>query len=268
LKENKITFSIVIPAYNSAEFIGNALTSCLKQTLLPKEIIVIDDCSSDQTREVVQKFKSPLIRLLINSTNKGPSFSRNLGIKGATSSWILFLDADDIFHEKKLETLNILLLEDLSISAIGHNTKIGLDFHELNEIIISSSSSYKKYSTFSLLLKNRIVTPALGVSSKNGILFNENMKYAEDHDFIVRTASICKMTYFDLPLCSIKRMPLTPGGLSSDFNKMRIGEIRMYLNFCRRNNLILIFPMLALFSSIKHLVYLLKLELLTKNSVK
>lgn len=262
MQKNNLTFSIVIPAYNSAEFIGDALVSCLQQTLLPKEIIVIDDCSSDQTREIVKQFNSPLINLLVNSTNKGPSYSRNLGIKSTTSSWILFLDADDIFHKKKLETLNRLLLEDFSISAVGHNTKIGLNFHELNEQYISDSCVYKKYSTFSLLLKSRIVTPALAVSSSNGILFNEKMKYAEDHDFIVRTSAICKLVYFDLPLCSIKRLPLTSGGLSSNFNKMRKGEMNMYLDFCRRNGKTYLVPFFMLFSFLKHIKFLLSFYIL------
>jgi teichuronic acid biosynthesis glycosyltransferase TuaG len=256
LQKNNLSFSVVIPAYNSSKFIENAIESCLQQTLLPKEIIVIDDCSTDDTKEIIKQINSPLIKLLVNSTNKGPSFSRNLGIKSATSSWILFLDSDDIFHKKKIETLNRLLLEDLSISAIGHNTKVGIGLSELNAQFISESSVFKKYSTCSLLLKNRIVTPALAVSSSNGILFNENMKYAEDHDFIVRTAAICKLIYFDLPLCSIMRLPLTSGGLSSNFNKMRKGEMDMYLDFCRRNGKTYLVPFLLLFSFFKHLKFL------------
>ena len=257
MQKNDLTFSVVIPAYNSAKLINNAINSCLQQTLLPKEIIIIDDCSIDNTVEIIKQVKSPLIKLLLNSTNKGPSYSRNIGIKNSNSSWILFLDADDIFHEKKIEILNQLILGDISISAIGHNTRVGLTLSQLNENYISKSPDFKKFSTFMLLLKNRIVTPALAISSDNGIFFNEKMIYAEDHDFILRTATNFNLVYFDLPLCSISRLPLSSGGLSSNFKKMRIGEINMYLDFCKKNRLIYLAPFLLIFSILKHIKFLL-----------
>lgn len=264
MQKNNLSFSVVIPAYNSAKIIKNAISSCLQQTFLPKEIIVIDDCSIDNTVEIIKQFNSPLIKLLVNSSNRGPSYSRNLGIKNSNSSWILFLDADDIFHKKKIETLNQLILSDLSISAIGHNTKVGLTLNQLNDNYISKIPNFKKYTSFMLLLKNRIVTPALAISSDNGILFNEKMIYAEDHDFILRTATNFNLVYFDLPLCSINRLPLSSGGLSSNFMKMRIGEMKMYFDYCRKNRLYYLSPFFLIFSILKHIKFLL-LYFLTKR---
>lgn len=260
MQKNNLSFSIVIPSYNSSKYIGNALESCLQQTLLPKEIIVIDDCSIDNTCKIVEQFNSPLISLFVNSTNMGPSYCRNMGIKNTTSSWILFLDADDIFHKRKIEILNRILIDDLTITAIGHSSHVGLTLHNLNEQIIQQDFNYSKLSTISLLLKNRIVTPAFAVSVNNGILFNENMKYAEDHDFIIKNAAKGKLVYLNLKLCSINRLPLSVGGLSSDFMKMRKGEINMYIDFCSRNNKIYLIPFFLIFSFLKHFKFLIYLR--------
>ena len=246
-----MSFSVVIPAYNSAEFISNALDSCLQQTILPEKIIVIDDCSIDNTKEIVKGFKSTLIDLVENPKNMGPSYCRNLGISRSSSSWILFLDADDIFHKEKIKVLNNIILNDHTLCAIGHNTRVGLKLEELNKQLISEKFKSKHYSTFSLLLKNRVVTPALAVNSKNGVLFDERMFYAEDHDFIVRTLGTNKLLFIDIPLCSINRLPLTSGGLSSNIKKMRIGEINMYRNFCRRNGILFLIPFFIFFSFAK-----------------
>ncbi|MBI5149413.1 MAG: glycosyltransferase family 2 protein [Candidatus Omnitrophica bacterium] len=94
------TISVIIPAYNSAEFIGKAVGSVLAQELLPDEIIVVDDGSDDGTGEVVQKLiagqgdKNPRIKY-IRQANQGPAAARNTGIKNAAGDYIAFLDADD-----------------------------------------------------------------------------------------------------------------------------------------------------------------------------
>jgi hypothetical protein len=87
------------------------------------------------------------------------------------------------------------------------------------------------------------------------------MIYAEDHDFILRTATNFNLVYIDLPLCSINRLPLSSGGLSSNFIKMRTGEIFMYLDFCRKNKLNYLAPFLLIFSILKHIKFLLSFYL-------
>lgn len=95
--------SIVMPAYNSERFIGAAICSVLNQTYHDWELLVVDDCSTDNTREVVRSFADGRIRLLCNSENSGAAMSRNRAIREAKGRWIAFLDSDDLWHPSKLE---------------------------------------------------------------------------------------------------------------------------------------------------------------------
>ena len=97
-------FSIVIPAYNREDVIGDTLASCIAQTWSDYEVIVVDDGSSDGTPGVVADYarRHPEIRLLTQS-NSGPAAARNLGVREARGKYIAFLDSDDRFLPEKLE---------------------------------------------------------------------------------------------------------------------------------------------------------------------
>lgn len=92
--------SIVIPAYNHARFLGEAIESTLSQTVLPSEIIVIDDGSTDRPESVAGRY--PEVRL-IRQTNQGLAAARNSGIRASSSEYVVFLDADDRLMPKALE---------------------------------------------------------------------------------------------------------------------------------------------------------------------
>lgn len=248
------SFAVVIPVFNGQATIAEAISSCLNQTILPDEIIVVDDGSTDQTAAVVAGISSDLIRYLRNEINAGPSSARNLGMRSARSSWILFLDADDIFHHRKLEMVLNCIQHNSSIRAIGHSFNISKgDLPLVEPVIPAGVPELKRLSVFSTLLRNPVVTPSLAVSASNDIFFNEELSYAEDHDFIVRTSEKFGLWYLNFPLCSLRRLPLTSGGLSSRKWEMRKGEMRMYINFCQRHRLQLFIPLLLVFSLLKHL---------------
>jgi GT2 family glycosyltransferase len=94
--------SVIIPAYNAARFVGNAIESALGQTVPPLEVIVIDDGSGDGTAEVVARFPAPV--RLVRQSNGGPAAARNHGARVATGEWLALLDADDRWLPHKLET--------------------------------------------------------------------------------------------------------------------------------------------------------------------
>ncbi len=100
-QEKTIRISVVIPAYNVGEYIAQTITSVLKQTCCPNEIIVIDDGSTDNTAEVIRSFGDQVI--FIAQSNAGVSAARNAGIQAATGDWIAFLDGDDEWLPEKLQ---------------------------------------------------------------------------------------------------------------------------------------------------------------------
>ena len=102
---NKPEVSIVMPAYNSAEFLEEAINSVINQSFSNWELIIIDDCSSDRSRDIILAYqnKEPRIISIFNTNNSGSGVSRNKGIELATGEWIAFLDSDDIWQRNKLE---------------------------------------------------------------------------------------------------------------------------------------------------------------------
>ncbi len=101
-------FSVIIPAYNVSGIVGRAIRSAAAQTLPPLEILVIDDCSSDNTVEVVKALARdiPFIRLLSTPANSGAAAARNVGLRAAQGDWIALLDADDAWKPRRLERLS------------------------------------------------------------------------------------------------------------------------------------------------------------------
>lgn len=98
----KDTVSIVIPCYNYAKFLPFAIESCLKQTHRTREIVVVDDGSTDDTAAVAKGYKQQGVKY-IHQANAGPSAARNAGVRAARSEWIICLDADDMLDERYVE---------------------------------------------------------------------------------------------------------------------------------------------------------------------
>lgn len=105
--EQDCLVSILLPAYNSRHLIGTAIQSVLQQTQGRFELIVIDDCSTDDTAEVVAQFArgDGRIRLLHTKRNGGPAAARNIGFDAARGQWIALLDSDDAYVPERLARL-------------------------------------------------------------------------------------------------------------------------------------------------------------------
>ena len=98
------TVSIIMPSYNTGHFIKETIESVLAQTHTDFELIIVDDCSTDNTDEVVSEFLSDnRVKYIKNEKNSGAAVSRNRALSEASGKWIAFLDSDDLWTEDKLE---------------------------------------------------------------------------------------------------------------------------------------------------------------------
>jgi len=122
-------FSVVIPAYNQAQYLPNTINSILNQTYNNFEIIVVNDASPDNTNEVIQQFTDPRVNLLIHEKNKGLPGARNTGMRAATGEYIALLDADDYFHPQKLE-VHAAYLEQHPEIAVTYNSRFDLNYSD------------------------------------------------------------------------------------------------------------------------------------------
>ena len=105
-----ISISVVIPAWNAARYIGDAVESILSQSAAPDEIIIVDDGSTDRTSECVRKFGSRVT--LIAQSNAGAAAARNRGIAAAHGEAVALLDADDLMAPRRLELQRATLAYD------------------------------------------------------------------------------------------------------------------------------------------------------------
>ena len=95
--------SIIMPSYNTASFIEETIQSVLNQTYTNWELIIVDDCSTDNTDEVLENIKDSRIRYFKNDKNSGAAVSRNKALREARGQWIAYLDSDDLWMPEKLE---------------------------------------------------------------------------------------------------------------------------------------------------------------------
>lgn len=117
-----VKVSVIIPAYNGDRYIGEAINSILSQTYRDYEIIVVDDGSTDSTRQVIEQYGSKIQYL--SQTNQGVAASRNLGLTKAQGEYIAFLDQDDIFLSDKLASQVTLLEQNPSLGIANSGWQI------------------------------------------------------------------------------------------------------------------------------------------------
>lgn len=109
--------SIIMPSWNTAKFISETIQSVIDQTYTNWELLIVDDCSTDNTDEIVASFKDDRIRYFHNEKNSGAALTRNKALREAKGEWIAFLDSDDLWAPVKLEhQINFMKKNGYSIS--------------------------------------------------------------------------------------------------------------------------------------------------------
>jgi glycosyltransferase involved in cell wall biosynthesis len=196
-----MNISAIIPAYNSAEFIADAVNSILKQTFPITEIIIIDDGSTDATQSVVEALPGPIT--YIKQQNQGPSAARNAGIKAAKSEWIAFLDADDQWTPDKIEQQFKLLETNPSLVLIaGDMAEIDINDQLITESVLEKHKLLIKFQSLQgaaipnglaeLVTTNFIPTGTVLVKKSVLIgpgLFNQAIRFGEDLELWAKIAA-------------------------------------------------------------------------------
>ncbi|MFT4847770.1 MAG: glycosyltransferase involved in cell wall biosynthesis [Sediminicola sp.] len=173
--------AVVIPSFNQGKYISEAIESIIQQSHPVDEILVVDDASIDDTCQII-KNKFPQVRLLINNTNRGPSYSRNYGIESSTSDLITFLDADDLWPEDKIQWQYDYLIQNSTIDMVAgygdyfFSEKVSKN--DLRRHYLEGKPHFNAYLG-SFLIK-RSVFDRVG-------MFDVEMRLSEDQDWFMRT---------------------------------------------------------------------------------
>ncbi|MCC6300301.1 MAG: glycosyltransferase [Anaerolineales bacterium] len=180
--------SVIIPAYNQAEFIGDAIQSVLDQTYQNFEIIVVNDASTDNTDEVVGRFKDNRLKYITHKENARLSATRNTAIRASQGGVLALLDADDIYHPEKLHAHVNFLTEHPEIG-VSYNSRYTL--HYSSKEIAGIWRPSMRVGLVDLLLGFPFSPSDMVVrrdwAFKIG-LFDPKMGTAEDTDFPCRLA--------------------------------------------------------------------------------
>lgn len=124
--------SVIMPSWNTAKYIGESIQSVINQTYTNWELIIVDDCSTDNTEEVVSSYKDSRIRFIKNADNVGAAIARNRGLREARGEWIAFLDSDDLWTSDKLEKQLDFMNENGYFLSFTEYEKIDEDDNSLN----------------------------------------------------------------------------------------------------------------------------------------
>lgn len=183
--------SVIIPTYNRARLLIDALESVKCQTYRPIEAIIIDDGSTDNTQEVVKHFSeansSECFQIIcLHQKNKGPSAARNAGLIAASGEYVQFLDSDDLIHPNKIELHISLLRKHPDIHCIFSDRK-NFDSHPKWAKIGFIDAKKVKSETYYLSFK---FLSNAGLYRKNSCflagLWNEHLWLGEDLEFNLR----------------------------------------------------------------------------------
>lgn len=198
--------SVVIPAFNAAEFIVETIESVLQQTYRPIEIIVVDDGSQDNTVQLIETSFSDTVRLVCQQNN-GPSAARNRGIRDASGKYIAFLDADDIWLPEKIASQVAVMEKNPDIGLLcgdmvdfnekgeeaqSHFKKNGFDEEEFGDRLYIKNAFKKIYN------KNFIATPTVMIRRSiiyKTELFPPEFRFSEDYLFWLELARDNKVAY-------------------------------------------------------------------------
>lgn len=252
--------SVVIPCFRCAATIDRAVESVAAQSLLPAELILVDDASNDDTlsalRRLQDRYGAEWVKIINLSENSGAGTARNTGWDAARSDYIAFLDADDAWHPKKLE-LQLHLMSSHPYAALsGHGAVMDATFPipPAPENIPVEKITFRQ-----LLFANRFVTPSAMLKRSLPFRFSSGQRYMEDHLLWMQiAASGASVIRLDAKLAVTFKPAYGASGLSGNLWQMEKAECGNYLHLAQAGAITRIFAFaLCVYSALKFLKRLL-----------
>ncbi len=191
--------SIIIPTYNNANTICRAVDSCINQTYKNIEIIVIDDGSTDNTKEILSKYKTDERFKYIYQENQERSVARNHGLDIAKGEYIQFLDSDDEIYLDKIEKQVEFLKKNIEYFMVY----CGVEYIDKNGKCISTLEKGYNDIILTQLLKGNFIAIHAPLIRKNDIRFNVNSNRLEDWEYWILSIKTKKVGYIDKILCVV-----------------------------------------------------------------
>ena len=192
--------SVIVPTYNHAELLRNAIASVLAQTESRFELLIVNNSSSDHTVDVVRSFDDRRIRLITVENGGVIAVSRNTGIREAVAPFVAFLDSDDVWRPAKLSKALARFESEPDIGLVCHNEALRENGRVAG--VLRYGPSGRDMERRLLSLGNCVSTSAV-VVRRNLVVelggFSERPDYvtAEDYDLWIRLASRCRFAFIN-----------------------------------------------------------------------
>jgi glycosyltransferase involved in cell wall biosynthesis len=195
-------FTVIIPLYNKEKYLEKAINSILNQTFTDFELLIINDCSTDKSVEIASKFISDKVQIIHHEKNSGLAATRNTGIKKATSNYVTFLDADDIWKPHFLEKTYNLIQNFPEARIFGTNYEEIWDStiknpHNNSDSLLENFEGYVNF--FKINIKQGLYNHGSVCLHKevyeNVGFYNENIQLSQDLDFNIRANYHYKLAY-------------------------------------------------------------------------
>jgi glycosyltransferase involved in cell wall biosynthesis len=206
---SEIRFSIIIACYNQEAYIRESVESALSQGYAGKEVIVVDDCSSDRTAEILKTFGES-ISLEVLPKNSGVDASRNHGVSMAKGEYVVFLDGDDVMMPWTLDVYDLVISERNPMIILGKPVIFEGDVPEINIGDVSGSINFVEYPHF--LAKDRpgvYNTSALIVNRSHFLSaggWSKGIFYGDIQDLLIKIGTSGKMILIVEPGTVLYRM--------------------------------------------------------------
>lgn len=174
--------SVIMPVYNGMEFLNEAIDSILAQEYSDFEFLIINDGSSDKSKEIILSYSDSRIKYIENETNKGLIFSLNKGIDIAQGKYIVRMDADDISYPQRIEK-QVAFMDDNPLVGICGSWYLAFG---KNDILVKTAQ-WDEDIRIGMLHQIQLCHPSViirkSILDKNEIYYNPEYSHAEDYDF-------------------------------------------------------------------------------------